>query len=149
MPCASCHRDPSAPVPSSPAPRKYFSLKSGLSDQAPPRCWSSLSSSFSKSWWRAFFLAPLHPAKADVAQVLDPFEIGHRHTAGVGVHVRDDHGALVPQNLVGTGGDRPVGRLDDQRRFDPVGVAKVDDALQRGGDQDITFLFQHSAPSAV
>jgi hypothetical protein len=84
-----------------------------------------------------FLLPALHPAEADVGEVLDPFEVGHRHAARVGVEVGDDDAALAAQDVVGARGDRAVRGLDDQRRTDAVGVAEVDDALERGGDQDV------------
>jgi hypothetical protein len=86
-----------------------------------------------------FLLPALHPAEADVAQVLDPFEVGHGHAARVGVEVGDDDRALLAQDVVGARRDRAVGGLDDQGRADAVGVAEVDHALERGGNEEVAL----------
>ncbi len=90
-----------------------------------------------------FLLAALHPAEADVAEVLDPFEVGDGHTAGIGVHVGDDHRALLAQDVVGARRDGTVRRLDDKRRLDPGRVFHRDDPFERGGDEDVALLLQH------
>ncbi len=69
-----------------------------------------------------FFGPALHPAKADVGQVLDPFEIAHRHPAGIGIHVRNYDRALAAQDFIRAEGDRAVCRLKDQRRADGGGI---------------------------
>ena len=52
--------------------------------------------------------------------------------------------ALLPQDFVGAGGDRPVRRLDDQRRPDAVGVAEIDHRLHRRRDQDVALRLEHA-----
>ncbi len=79
----------------------------------------------------------------DVAEVLDPFEVGHRDAARIGIHVGDQHHALVAQHGVGAGRHRAIRRLDDQRRLDARGVGQVDDRLHRRRDQDVAIGFQH------
>ena len=76
-------------------------------------------------------------------QVLDPLKVRHRHPACVGIHIGDDQRALAAQDVIGTKGHRAIGRLDDQGRLDARGIAKVDDTLQRGGNEDVAFHFQH------
>mgnify|MGYP007116552180 CR=1 FL=1 len=75
---------------------------------------------------------PLDAAKADMAQVLDPFEIADRHPARVGVKVGDDDHATVAQDLVGLGGDGAVRGLDHQLGLDAGGVVGVDHAFDGG-----------------
>ncbi len=83
-------------------------------------------------------MAPLQPAQADLGQVLDPFEIGHRHAARVGIHVGDDDHPLFAQDFISAKGDRSIGGLDDQGGLDAGGVVSVDHTFHRGGDQDVT-----------
>ena len=87
-------------------------------------------------------LAALHAAEADVAEVLHPLEVADRDAAGVGVEVGDDDDALLAQDVVGAGGDRAVGGLDDQRRADAVGVAEVDHRFHRRRDQDVAVVLE-------
>ena len=93
-----------------------------------------------------FFLAALHPAKADVAQVLDPLKVRHRHTARIGIHVGNDHHTLPAQHLIGTGRDGTIGRLDNQGGLDAVRIAQVDHPLKGGRDQDVAIRFQQPSP---
>ena len=74
---------------------------------------------------------------AEVLEVLHPLQVGHDHAAGVGQQVGHDRHALVHQQLVGPGGGRAVGALHDQLGRHRVGVALVDHAAQRRGDQQV------------
>jgi hypothetical protein len=89
-------------------------------------------------------LPALHPAKADMAEVLDPFEIGHRHTARIGIEVGDDDRALVAQDLVGARRDRTVRGLDDQRRLDPLALPRLMTPSSAAG-----IRISHSASSTA
>ena len=57
---------------------------------------------------------PPHLAEAHMGQILGPLEVGDRYPAGIGIHVRNDDLAFLTKDLVGLGGDRTVGGLDDQ-----------------------------------
>ena len=89
------------------------------------------------------FLTPPHAAKTDMAQVLHPLKVGDCHTARVGIHIRNDHAAFLAEHLISTCRNRPVRRLDDQRRLDPLGIAKVDNPFQRRWNKDVAVFFQH------
>ena len=83
------------------------------------------------------FLAALHPAKPNMRKVLDPFEIGHRDTARVGIQVGNDHAALVAQYFIGARSHGAVRRFDDQRGLDPVGVRHIDHPFKGRRNKDI------------
>ena len=76
----------------------------------------------------------------NVIQVLEPLEVGDGDTAGVDVHVGNDQGVVVPQDDVGSGGDRAVGSLCNDLGLDLVGVTLVNDLLHGGGHQDVALL---------
>src|SRR5690606_13173236 len=61
-------------------------------------------------------------------------------------HIGDDDGAFFAQDFIGSGGGGAVGGLDDQRRLDAFGVAKVDDPFQSGRDENVAFVFKHLGP---
>ncbi len=71
--------------------------------------------------------------------VLDPLEVRDRDASGIGKDVGHDRDPLLTQDPVGRRGGGAVGGFDQQLRVDPVGVAGMDDALDRGGDQDVAL----------
>ena len=46
-----------------------------------------------------------------MVEVLEPLEVGDRHTTGVDVHVWDDQATVLSQNVVTSGSDGAVSRL--------------------------------------
>src|SRR6476469_605924 len=75
-------------------------------------------------------LANAVEAPAIILQVLDPLEITHRHAAGVGQNVGQNLHATVVQDFVGVGIDGGVGRLDDYRGANCLGVLLGDHAAK-------------------
>ena len=90
-----------------------------------------------------FLGAPLQPAKADPAEVLDPFEIADRHTAGIGIEIGNDHNAAFAEDRVSFRRDGAVGGLDDQRCLDIRGVVRGDHEFHRRRDQNVGIGLQH------
>ncbi len=68
------------------------------------------------------FLTLAHPTKADVAQILHPFKVGHRHTARICIEVGDDDAAFFTQDFVGSGRDGAICSLNDQWGLYAFGV---------------------------
>ena len=46
-----------------------------------------------------------------MVEVLEPLEVGDRHTTGVDVHVWDDQATVLSQNVVTSGSNGAVSRL--------------------------------------
>ena len=46
-----------------------------------------------------------------MVEVLEPLEVGDRHTTGVDVHVWNDQATVLSQNVVTSGSDGAVSRL--------------------------------------
>ena len=92
------------------------------------------------------FLPPPHPAKPDMAKVLDPLEVRHRHPARVGIHIGNDHRAFLAQDIIRARRNRTIRGLDDQRRLDAGGVLHVDHPLHRRWDQNIAVSFKNNCP---
>ena len=51
--------------------------------------------------------------KADVVEILEPFEVGDGDTTSVHEHVRDDEDVTFQQDLVSGNSCRPVGTFSD------------------------------------
>merc|ERR550517_944997 len=64
-----------------------------------------------------------------MVQVFQPLEVGDGDTASVDVHVRDDQGTVLLQDLVGSRGDWSVGGLADDLGLHLVCIAFVDHLL--------------------
>ena len=58
---------------------------------------------------RALLIPLFEPAEPDVGEVLEPFEVGHDHSARVGVDIGDDQHPLVLEDGVGLWRRRTVG----------------------------------------
>jgi DNA-binding transcriptional regulator YhcF (GntR family) len=78
------------------------------------------------------FMAALHPAKGNVAQVLHPFEIGHGHPARIGEQIRDDDHAARGKGLIRFGSHGAIRRLKDQPCADRSLSGAVGGARGRG-----------------
>src|SRR5207247_7200060 len=69
------------------------------------------------------------------AAVLHPFEVAHRHAAGVRKDVGNDEDALLLEDLVGGGGGGTVRTFANDLGLDVRGVLARDDVFGGGGDQ--------------
>jgi hypothetical protein len=73
-----------------------------------------------RSWRRLIPLA--HPADSDVGEVLQPFKVGDRHAAGIGVDVGDDQDAAFLEYLLCARSRRAIRAFSDDLRPDPSGI---------------------------
>ena len=88
----------------------------------------------------AELLVDLALVPAEVLEVLDPLEVGDDDAAGVGHHVGDRRGRPCRRGSrrpsAWSGSSRPRRTM---RRVERVGVAGVDHAAERGGDEDLAL----------
>jgi hypothetical protein len=71
------------------------------------------------------------------AEVLHPFEVAHRHAAGVADHVGHHQHAALGQDVVGRRPGRAVGAFEHQLGLHAARAVGGDLAFQRGRDQDV------------
>ncbi len=69
--------------------------------------------------------------------ILHPFEVGGGDSSGVGEDVGDDEDFLVGKDLVSDRSGGAVGAFADDAGLDAIRIARGDDILSRGGDEDI------------
>ena len=74
-----------------------------------------------------------------VILVLHPFEVRHRHAAGIAEDVRDQEHALLVEDAVRFRRHRAVGRLGDDPRVNRVRIGRGDGVLERRRDQDFAL----------
>ena len=77
-----------------------------------------------------FLAAALHTAKANMAKIFHPLEIRDRNAARIGVHIRNNYDAPLPQECIGPSRHRPIRRLDNHTRLHPIGIVAVNNAFQ-------------------
>merc|ERR1719192_3201224 len=81
-----------------------------------------------------------------MVQVFQPLKVGDGDTAGVDVHVGDDEGAVLLQDLVSGRCDWSVGCFSNDLGLHLVSVALVDHLLHGGRHQNISLLEHHVLP---
>merc|ERR1719209_937196 len=83
----------------------------------------------------------------DMIQVFQPLKVGDGDTASIDVHIRDDQGTVLLQDLVGGRGDWSIGRLANDLGLNLVCIALVDHLLHGSRHQDVSLLKHDILPS--
>ena len=82
------------------------------------------------------------PPEPNVREILQPFEIGHGHAAGVQVDIGNDHHAARLQDFAGPYRDGTVSGFADDLGFYEFFVASVDRVLKRRRNEDVALKLQ-------
>ena len=84
----------------------------------------------------------LHSSVANMAKVLQPFEITHGNTPSIQVHIRYTQNTFLRKNFVGFRRAGTIGSFTDDLCLYPGSIFAIDNILQCSGNQDITFQFK-------
>ena len=93
---------------------------------------------------RCFLEALFHPPESHVRQVLEPFEIADRHTAGVEEHVSQHHHAALVQNPVGLERRGAVRALRHNPCLNARCVDGRDLSFERGRHENLAREFERA-----